>query len=205
MRRRFAPPSPRCPLFHLTPPVGWLNDPNGFSAYWGEYHLFYQYHPYSTSWGPMHWGHCKSRDLLRWEYLPAALAPDQPYDRDGCFSGSAAETLDGRHVLLYTGVRKQEGREYQTQCAAVGDGLNYEKLPANPVITGAQLPPPAAAPRTSGARSSGGRAPGGSRPSSFGQTTISSPWTAPARDFRAARPTGEPSPSGTGPGSWTCV
>ena len=134
------PPSQR-PLFHLTPPVGWLNDPNGFSVYRGEYHLFYQYHPYSTSWGPMHWGHCKSGDLLRWEYLPAALAPDQPYDRDGCFSGSAAETPDGRHVLLYTGVRKQGEREYQTQCAAVGDGLNYEKLPANPVITGAQLPP----------------------------------------------------------------
>lgn len=129
------------PLFHLTPTTGWLNDPNGFSVYRGEYHLFYQYHPYSTSWGPMHWGHCKSRDLLRWECLPAALAPDQPYDRDGCFSGSAAETPDGRHLLMYTGRRLEEGREVQAQCLAVGNGENYEKLSANPVITGEQLPP----------------------------------------------------------------
>ncbi len=129
------------PLFHLTPTTGWLNDPNGFSGYRGEYHLFYQYHPYSTSWGPMHWGHCKSRDLLRWERLPAALAPDQPYDRDGCFSGSAAETPDGRHLLMYTGRRLEEGREVQAQCLAVGNGENYEKLSANPVITGEQLPP----------------------------------------------------------------
>lgn len=39
------------PAFHVTPPVGWMNDPNGFSLYQGEYHLFYQYHPYSTPMG----------------------------------------------------------------------------------------------------------------------------------------------------------
>ena len=44
------------PLIHLTPMVGWMNDPNGFCYYQGEYHLFYQYHPYNTVWGPMHWG-----------------------------------------------------------------------------------------------------------------------------------------------------
>lgn len=132
------------PLFHVTPTVGWLNDPNGFSLYRGEYHLFYQYHPYGTVWGPMHWGHCKSRDLLRWERLPAALAPDQDYDRDGCFSGSAVELDDGRQLLLYTGVRevREDGavQVFQTQCAAVGDGVDYEKCPSNPVITGDALP-----------------------------------------------------------------
>ena len=54
-------------------------------------HLFYQYHPYSNEWGPMHWGHVKSRDLIRWERLPAALAPDCGYDAAGCFSGGAVE------------------------------------------------------------------------------------------------------------------
>ena len=51
------------PVFHISSPIGWINDPNGFSEYQGEYHLFYQYHPYSTVWGPMHWGHSKTKDL----------------------------------------------------------------------------------------------------------------------------------------------
>lgn len=77
-----------------------MNDPNGFSFYQGKFHLFYQYHPYSTQWGPMHWGHAVSEDMLRWEYLPAALAPDQDYDANGCFSGSAVELEDGRQLCL---------------------------------------------------------------------------------------------------------
>ena len=64
------------PVFHLTPRVGWMNDPNGFSYYNGKYHMFYQYYPYRPFWGPMHWGHAVSEDLLHWNYLPTALAPD---------------------------------------------------------------------------------------------------------------------------------
>ena len=60
------------PAFHVSPYVGWMNDPNGFSYYQGEYHLFYQYYPYDTHWNSMHWGHVVSKDLLHWEYLPAA-------------------------------------------------------------------------------------------------------------------------------------
>ena len=60
------------PAFHITPYVGWMNDPNGFSYYKGEYHLFYQYNPYSTHWDSMHWGHVVSKDLLHWNYVPTA-------------------------------------------------------------------------------------------------------------------------------------
>lgn len=133
------------PEFHLSSRVGWMNDPNGFSFLRGEYHLFYQYHPFSPYWGPMHWGHAVSKDLLHWEYLPAALAPDMGYDRDGCFSGSALILPDGRHLLMYTGVAKevQPGgsvRDVQTQCLAVGNGVDYEKYANNPVIDCNKLP-----------------------------------------------------------------
>ena len=131
------------PLFHLTPYTGWMNDPNGFSFYDGKYHLFYQYNPYDTVWDDMHWGHAVSADLLHWTFLPAAMAPDKPYDWDGCWSGSAETLPDGRQLLLYTGVRKVGGEDkklIQTQCVAVGDGLNYKKYAHNPVLDGHDLP-----------------------------------------------------------------
>lgn len=135
------------PCFHLSPLVGWMNDPNGFSYYGGKYHLFYQYNPYKATWAAMHWGHAVSEDLITWEHLPVALAPDAPYDDlDGCFSGSAIELPDGRHLLLYTGVAagelEEDGtvRQRQVQCVAVGDGVDYEKYEGNPVIGSEQLP-----------------------------------------------------------------
>ncbi len=93
----------------------------------------------------MHWGHAVSSDLLRWEFLPAALAPDEPYDRDGCFSGSAVTLPDGRQLLMYTGVIKERLKnggvsEVQTQCLALGDGTDYEKYENNPVLDEKDLP-----------------------------------------------------------------
>ena len=133
------------PGFHLAARVGWMNDPNGFSFYQGKYHLFYQYHPFNSHWGPMHWGHAVSDDLLHWEYLPAALAPDTVYDEAGCFSGSAVELADGRQLLMYTGVHKEvqeDGgvREVQAQCIAIGDGRDYEKYQGNQVLDEKDLP-----------------------------------------------------------------
>ena len=140
----FVPDEERS-LFHVTGGIGWINDPNGFSLYKGEYHLFYQYNPYKTVWGPMHWGHVKTKDFIRWERLPVALAPDMPYDKDGCFSGSAVELPDGRQLLMYTGVREENQpdgtiKPFQTQCLAIGDGVNYDKYEGNPVLTAENLP-----------------------------------------------------------------
>lgn len=133
------------PAFHVTGGIGWINDPNGFSIYKGEYHLFFQYHPYSTHWGPMHWGHVKTKDFVKWEFLPVALAPDTDFDDEGCFSGSAIEMPDGRQLLMYTGVSHEmpeDGIEQviQQQCIAIGDGINYEKYKGNPVLTANDLP-----------------------------------------------------------------
>lgn len=133
------------PKFHVTGGIGWINDPNGFSAYKDEYHLFYQYYPYDVKWGPMHWGHVKTKDFIKWERIPVAMAPDQDYDKDGVFSGSAVEMPDGRHLLMYTGVRNVRRRNgklesFQTQCIAIGDGVNYKKYDGNPVIRGDQVP-----------------------------------------------------------------
>ena len=132
------------PVFHLTPWIGWMNDPNGFSYYHGQYHLFYQYNPYDTEWDSMHWGHAVSHDLLHWTYLPCAMAPDESYDSFGVFSGSAIEMKDGRQLLMYTGVRKEgnekNSKDVQVQCLAVGDGLDYQKLDINPVLDASCLP-----------------------------------------------------------------
>ena len=131
------------PAFHVAPLIGWMNDPNGFSVYQGKIHLFYQYHPYSEVWGPMHWGHCVTEDFIKWENLPVALAPDQQFDMAGCFSGTGLETEKG-HLLAYTGVMEEEcggeKKSFQNQCLAIGDGTRYKKLENNPVITGNMMP-----------------------------------------------------------------
>lgn len=130
------------PLFHFATPGGWCNDPNGFSQFNGLVHLFYQYHPYSTQWGPMHWGHVSSSDMLTWNLEPVALAPDTNADSNGCFSGTSISTDDGKQLLCYTGVSfsKEENIDVQNQCIATGDGKTYEKISENPVLTAKDIP-----------------------------------------------------------------
>lgn len=125
------------PRFHACVPVGWANDPNGLIFFGGEAHLFCQYNPYHPYWESMHWGHFVSRDLIRWDFLPVALAPDQNYDcGGGCFSGTALEH-EGKLFLMYTGVAKN----VQQQCLAVSkDGVTFEKAASNPVIPALLLP-----------------------------------------------------------------
>ncbi len=123
--------------YHLMPPMGWMNDPNGFSVYNGKIHLFYQHTPYSVGWDTMYWGHATSSDFIRWENMPVALAPDKSYDRHGCFSGSAIE-IDGRLYLLYTAVG-EDGKQQQA-LAYSDNGVDFAKLNRNPVIASDLLP-----------------------------------------------------------------
>lgn len=131
------------PRYHLSVPAGWLNDPNGFGYFQDKCHLFYQFHPYDSVWGPMHWGHWTSTDLLHWQVEPVAMAPDMPYDRDGVFSGTALED-GGVLYAAYTGVSEWVGGEEnsrQQQCLARStDGIHFEKFANNPVIPSALLP-----------------------------------------------------------------
>ncbi|WP_010677299.1 glycoside hydrolase family 32 protein [Bacillus timonensis] len=119
--------------FHLMPPVGLLNDPNGFIQYKGVYHLFYQWNPFETAHGSKFWGHYTSTDLVKWEHQPVALAPSEWYEKNGCYSGSAIEH-EGKMVLFYTGNVKDENGERETyQCMAVSnDGMIFDKK--GPVI-----------------------------------------------------------------------
>lgn len=135
------------PLFHFTPQKMWMNDPNGMVYYDGEYHLFYQYFPDSTVWGPMHWGHAVSEDLVHWKHLPVALYPDS---LGYIFSGSAvvdhqntAGLKSGAHdpmIAIYTyhdaQKEKQGFTDFQTQGIAYSNdrGRTWTKYDKNPVL-----------------------------------------------------------------------
>lgn len=128
------------PTVHYSAPYGWLNDPNGLVYYRGYYHLFYQYNPYDETWNAPYWGHARSKNLIDWEDLPIALAPDQPYDTDGVFSGSAI-VKGNKLYIMYTGHVENDGICIETQNIAFSeDGLNFEKYNNNPVIDWKILP-----------------------------------------------------------------
>lgn len=125
------------PKYHITPKQGWINDPNGFCFFKGQYHLFAQHNPHGLSWGPMHWLHFVSEDLIHFKEVGIALSPNEPYDREfGCFSGSAL-VLGDTLYLYYTGV--DHGK--QTQSLAISnDGIHFDKYEGNPILDGSSLP-----------------------------------------------------------------
>ena len=128
------------PIFHITGGQGWINDPNGLVKFNGKYHIFYQYHPYSCEWGPMHWGHVVSEDLLHFRRLPIALTPGDEFDKDGCFSGTAL-VKDNILYIVYTGFINNDNPDdiKQIQCLASSeDGIHFVKHGA--IITGEDLP-----------------------------------------------------------------
>ena len=93
---------------HLMPPAGWLNDPNGLCQFNGIYHAFFQYSPFNAEGGVKMWGHYTSKDLVQYKYEGAPFLPDETYDKDGVFSGSAIVWKD-KMYLFYTGNVEEEG------------------------------------------------------------------------------------------------
>jgi fructan beta-fructosidase len=135
------------PRFHFSPPGQWMNDPNGMVYYDGEYHLFYQHYPDSNVWGPMHWGHAISRDLVHWQNMPIALYPDSS---GYIFSGSAVADLQNTSgfkkgdvdpliaIFTYHDPAGPEtgSKTYQSQAMAYSNdkGRSWTKYAGNPVV-----------------------------------------------------------------------
>ncbi|UZR96552.1 glycoside hydrolase family 32 protein [Chondrinema litorale] len=135
------------PQYHYSPPENWMNDPNGMFYFDGEYHLFYQHYPDSNVWGPMHWGHAISKDMVNWENLPIALYPDE---HGMIFSGSAVVDKNNTSgfgteenpplvaIFTYHDMEKEKAGEikYQTQGIAYSTdkGRTWTKYENNPVL-----------------------------------------------------------------------
>jgi fructan beta-fructosidase len=135
------------PQFHFSPEANWMNDPNGLVYFDGEYHLFYQYYPDSTVWGPMHWGHAVSADLIHWKHLPVALYPDS---LGYIFSGSAVVDSSNTSgfgsadkpplVAIFTYhnpvLEKSGSNKFQNQGIAfsIDKGRTWRKYSGNPVL-----------------------------------------------------------------------
>ena len=134
------------PQFHFSPPNHWMNDPNGLVYAGGVYHLFYQYNPYGSVWGPMHWGHAISRDRIHWKNLPIALFPDR---HGTIFSGSAV--VDSKNtsgfgtaknpplVAIFTynqqfGEHQTVGQQDEGIAYSLDQGSTWVKFAGNPVL-----------------------------------------------------------------------
>lgn len=131
-----APSDNLRPHFHFTPPANWINDPNGLVYYAGEYHLFYQYHPDSTVWGPMHWGHAISTDLVHWEDLPVALYPDE---LGAIFSGSAVIDWHntagfGTEAMIAFFTHDSPAGQRQSLAFSTDKGRTWTKYASNPIL-----------------------------------------------------------------------
>jgi len=135
------------PQFHFSPKEKWMNDPNGMVYYKGVYHLFYQHYPDSTVWGPMHWGHATSKDLVHWEHQPIALYPDSlglifsgsaVVDRNNSSGFGTRENPPLVAMFTYHSMEKEKAgaTDYQNQGIAysIDDGKTWNKYENNPVL-----------------------------------------------------------------------
>lgn len=135
------------PQFHFSPEKNWMNDPNGMVYYNGTYHLFYQYYPFDIVWGPMHWGHATSTDLIHWKHKKIALFPDK---FGLIFSGSAVVDINNTSglgtkenppmiaIFTYHNMESEKAKNnnFQTQGLAFSsdEGETWTKYKGNPII-----------------------------------------------------------------------
>lgn len=124
------------PVYHFHPPANWNNDPNGTLYYRGWHHLFYQLNPFGTNIANQHWGHARSKDLVNWEHLPAALWPSPEKGERAIYSGGAIIADDGRPRLIYTSIGHPQPEQWMVT-PQDGDLIQWRKFDGNPVLTSA--------------------------------------------------------------------
>ena len=126
------------PVFHHTPVYGWMNDANGLFYKDGVYNLYFQYNPYGSKWGNMHWGHAVSKDMIHWKQVQPAIARDT---MGHIFSGSSVVDVNntagygkGAVIAFYTSASQENG---QIQCMAYStdNGMTFTKYEDNPILT----------------------------------------------------------------------
>lgn len=129
------------PVYHHTPAYGWMNDPNGMFYKDGVYHLFFQYNPYGSVWGNMHWGHSTSSDLIHWNFEGVSIVPDA---WGAIFSGSCVVDHNntagfGKDAVIafYTSAKSTPWGDVQSESMAysLDNGKTFVKYAENPIIT----------------------------------------------------------------------
>lgn len=132
------------PVYHHTPAYGWMNDPNGMFYKDGVYHLYFQYNPYGSVWGNMHWGHSTSTDLMHWKFEGCAIVPDA---WGAIFSGSCVVDHEntagfGKEavVAFYTSAKSTPWGDIQMQSMAysLDNGKTFTKYEGNPILTSSE-------------------------------------------------------------------
>ena len=125
------------PKYHISPPYGLLNDPNGFVYFKGRYHLFYQWNPFETEHGRKYWAHLVSKDLINWSAVDDIIIPDRDFDKDGVYSGTAIVEEDRLFIYFTGNVKDENNVRTPYQCMATMDSDGKITKCSKPIMEGA--------------------------------------------------------------------
>lgn len=124
----------RIPKYHIIPPCGLMNDPNGLAYYNGKYHIFFQWHPFGPSHGMKHWGQVTTEDFITWQYEKEILIPNQEYEKNGCYSGNAMQMGDDLYLYYTANYKTDQGKVPKQALACLHKDGTIEKYEKNPII-----------------------------------------------------------------------
>lgn len=124
----------RIPHYHIIPPCGLMNDPNGLAYYNGKYHIFFQWHPFGPSHGMKHWGQVTTQDFVDWKYEKEILIPNLEYEKNGCYSGNSMQVGDDLYLYYTANYKTDDGKIPKQAVAFLHKDGTIEKYEKNPII-----------------------------------------------------------------------